>query len=269
MEIIKALGATVISALTSGLPSVVLTVLICLVVAKYLLAFLGKAIDRSPLETTLARFLKPALRVAIYFLAGIIIAAKLGVDTSSVVAIASVFSAAFALAAQDALGNLFGGTLLLWTKPFVAGDYIITGGGAEGTVQEINLFYTTLVMIDNRHVTLPNGTLSGETITNCTTMGKRRMDLEIGVSFDTPIETAKQAFLEAVEMTDGTLAEPQPPFVGAMKFGENSVTYVLRVWTKTADYWTIYFALMENLKRSFDKHGVKTAYNRTTVHKAE
>lgn len=268
MDAFEGFFTAVIAALTTGLPSVVLTALICLVVAKYLLAFIGKAIDKAHMEATMARFLKPALRIIVYFFVILIVAEKLGVNTSSIVAFASVLSAAFALAAQNTLSNLFGGVLMLWTKPFVVGDYVITAS-AEGTVQAISLFYTVLTTIDNKRITIPNGTISSETITNCTTEGKRRVDMEISVAYDAPIELAKETFLEAIQETDHILEEPAPPFVRAIKFGEGSVTYVLRVWVMNQEYWNVYFDLTENIKRCFDRNGVKMAYNHTVVRRAE
>lgn len=268
VDVFEGFLTTVIAALTTGLPSVILTALICLVVAKYLLAFIGKAIDKAHMEATMARFLKPALRIIVYFFVILIVAEKLGVNTSSIVAFASVLSAAFALAAQNTLSNLFGGVLMLWTKPFVVGDYV-AAGSVEGTVQAISLFYTVLVTADNKRVTIPNGTMSGDTITNYSAEGTRRIDLEIGVSYDAPVELAKQALMEGVNATDRILAEPAPPLVRVVRFGDSAVTYAIRVWIKSSDYWDTYFDLMENIKSSLDRSGVVIPYNQMVIHQAK
>jgi small conductance mechanosensitive channel len=264
----ESLFATIITTLTSGILGVVFTAVVCLLVARYLTKFLETAIDRSPIETTIASFLKPVLRVVIYFIAGLMIADKLGFDVTSIVAFASVLSAAFALAAQGALSNLFGGILMLFTKPFVVGDYVIAGG-VEGTVQEISLFNTVLTTIDNKRVTIPNGTISAGTITNCSTEGKRRVDLEISASYDAPVEKVKDSIQEAIAATEGTLSEPAEPFVRLYKYGDSAITYIVRVWSNNADYWNVYFDLLENIKVYFDKNGVEMTYNHMIVHQAD
>lgn len=262
---LEEIGKDLSQALTDGIWRVAFTAIVCLIVAKYSLKLLRKMIDKSHLETTMARFLKAVLRVVIYFVAGLIIATSMGFDMTSLVAFASVVSASFALAAQGALSNLFGGILMLWTKPFLVGDYVITDV-AEGTVLEINLFNTTLTTIDNKRVVIPNSTISATTITNCSTEGKRRIDLEINVSYDSPVESVKRALHEAVDLTEGTLAEPAAPFVRLYKYGDNAITYMLRVWAPNPIYWDVYFDLMENIKIAIDRNNVSMTYSHVIVH---
>lgn len=270
MEGLPELFSNVLSAiLSTGVLKVAFTALVCLLVAKYLLLFLQKVIDKAPhLETTMAKFLKAALKVVLYFVAILIIADSMGFDMTSVVAFASVVSAAFALAAQGALSNLFGGVLMLWTKPFVVGDYVIAGS-VEGSVLEINLFNTVLNTIDNKRVVVPNSTISAATITNCSTEGKRRVDLEINASYNSPVELVKSTLQEAIRITDKTLDEPAPPFVRLYKYGDSCITYILRVWVPNANYWDVYFDLMENIKVCFDRNGVEMTYNHIIVHPKE
>lgn len=265
MELFDEALATIKTALSTDLLRILFTAVVCILVAKYLLTFARKVIDRSHMETTMARFLKAALKVVAYFVVALTIANSMGFDMSSLVALASVVSAAFALAAQSALSNLFGGILMLATKPFVAGDYIIVGT-TEGTVQEISLFYTTLNTIDNKHITVPNSTMSTSTITNCTTEGKRRVDLEINVPYEVPVEAAKAALQQAIAETDRTISEPDAPFVRLFRYDTSAMVYVVRVWTLNADYWNVYFDLLENIKASFDRSGIRMTYNHLIVH---
>lgn len=239
--------------------------IVTFIIVKLVLGALKHLMERMNVEMTLKKFIYNVARFVAYFLMILIIAGQLGINTSSVVALASVLSAAFALAAQGALGNLFGGVLLLITKPFLVGDYVIAGG-VEGTVLEIGLLSTRMNTIDNKRVSVPNGTISSATITNCSTEGKRRVDMKITASYDAPIPTVKKALFEAIAATNGTLNEPAEPFVRVFSYGESSIEYIIRVWTTNADYWNVYFDLMENIKVYFDKNDVEMTYNHMNVH---
>ncbi len=244
---------------------VIVVAVLTFIVVKVVLGALNHLMERMGVELTLQKFIKNVARFVAYFLLILIIAGQVGINTSSVVALASVLSAAFALAAQGALGNLFGGILLLITKPFLVGDYVIAGG-VEGTVLEIGLLNTRMNTIDNKRVSVPNGTISSTTITNCSTEGKRRVDIKITASYDAPIPTVKKALMEAIAATDNTLDEPMPPFVRVFSYGESSIEYIIRVWSLNADYWNVYFDLMENIKVYFDKNDVEMTYNHLNVH---
>ncbi len=259
---------TIFEVLKDNILPVVFTVIVCLLVARFLLNATTKLLDKSHLESTLVKFIKPVLKVLIYFCAILIIANSMGFNTSSIVAFASGRAAAFALAALNALSNLFGGILMLWTKPFLVGDYIIAGE-KEGTVLEIGLFNTVLNTIDNKRVTIPNDTISSTSITNCSVEGKRRVDLEITAAYESPIESVKTAIQEAIAATEYTQDDPLPPFVRVKSYGESSITYVVRVWTENAHYWDVYFDLMENIKVYFDRNGVIMTYNHIIVHQAK
>ena len=248
----KAIGAAIVAILT-------------FIVVKIVLGAVNHVMERMSVEMTLKKFVNNVAKFVAYFLMILIIAGALGINTSSVVALASVLSAAFALAAQGALGNLFGGMLLLITKPFLVGDYVIAGG-VEGTVLEIGLLSTRMNTLDNKRVSVPNGSISAATITNCSTEGKRRVDLKITAAYESPIPTVKKALLEAIAATDNTLDEPMPPFVRVFSYGESSIEYVIRVWSMNADYWSVYFDLLENIKVYFDKNGVEMTYNHLNVH---
>ncbi len=259
---------TILAFVTATLIPVLLTALVCLLLAKYLLKMLDKLLDKSHLEATLIKFIKPVLKVLVYFLAILIIANRMGFNTTSVVAFASVLSAAFALAAQNALSNLFGGILMLGTKPFLVGDYIIAGD-KEGTVLEIGLFNTVLNTIDNKRITIPNDTISSTSITNCSVEGKRRVDLEITAAYESPVESVKSAIQEAIAATEYAMDEPVPPFVRVLSYGKSSITYVVRVWTENAHYWDVYFDLLENIKVYFDRNSVIMTYNHIVVHQSK
>lgn len=262
---------SVLTTFSHGLLGIAFTAIICLIAAKYFLKIAYTLIDKLPIDETLSRFFKPVIRVIVYFVIILIIADKLGFNVNSLVAFASVLSAAFALAAQGMLSNLFGGILMLWTKPFVVGDYVIAGG-VEGTVQQISLFSTVLDTIDNKRVIVPNGTISTSTITNCSSEGQRRVDMEISASYDAPLKEVKAAIYEAIENTENTLdaaTAPADPFVRVLKYGDSAITYVVRIWAENAHYWDVYFDMMENVKEAFDRNHIEMTYNHLVIHNGD
>ncbi len=245
--------------------SAAIVAIITFIIAKLVLGAINHMMERMNVEMTLKKFVRNVSRFVVYFLMILIIAGALGINTSSVVALASVLSAAFALAAQGALGNLFGGILLLITKPFLVGDYVIAGG-VEGTVLEIGLLSTRMNTLDNKRVSVPNGTIASATITNCSTEGKRRVDINVTASYDSPVPQVKKAIFQAIDATPDVLSEPVAPFARVSGYGESSIQYTIRVWCENAKYWDVYFDLMENLKVYFDKNGVEMTYNHLNVH---
>lgn len=239
--------------------------IVCLIVGKLVVSAISHALERLNIEMTLRKFIRSIVKVVVYFVLALVVANKMGFNTSSVVALASVLSAAFALAAQNSLANLFGGVLLLITKPFLVGDFI-NAAGISGTVLEIGLLNTRLNTVENKRVSIPNGSIASSTITNMSTEGCRRVDLNVTASYDAPIETVKAAIMEAIENTPTTLSEPVAPFVRVSNYGESSIEYVVRVWSENATYWDTYFDLLENIKVYFDKNGVEMTYNHMNVH---
>lgn len=244
---------------------VAIEIIVCLIVGKLVVSAVHHALERLNIEMTLQKFIKSIVKVVVYFVLALVVANRMGFNTSSVVALASVLSAAFALAAQGSLSNLFGGVLLLITKPFLVGDYV-SAGGVDGTVLEIGLLNTRLNTVDNKRVSVPNGTIASSTITNFSTEGCRRVDIKVTASYDAPIPTVKAALMEAIENTATVRNEPLPPFVRVSNYGESSIEYTIRVWSDTASYWDTYFDLMENIKVYFDKNGVEMTYNHMNVH---
>lgn len=222
------------------------------------LNFLGKNMDKLKVDRTLTKFLFGAAKLVIYFIAIMIVAGSLGFEMSSLVALASVVSAAFALAASGVLSNLFGGILLLLTKPFGVDDYISISG-QEGTVLEIGLVATKINTVDNKRITIPNSSISNSTIVNYSTEGKRRVDLVFSVGYENDGETVRQAIRKVAE-AHGKVIDKQSIFVRTSAFNASDISYTLRVWCKTADYWDVYFDMLEQIKAEFDKEGISFAY---------
>ena len=156
--------------------------------------------------------------------------------------------------------------MILITKPFVVGDYIIDAGtGNEGTVQRVDLFCTHLVTVDNKMIIIPNGSLANSPITNVTAEDKRRVDVTIGISYNASIAEAKKVMEQVIAQEDRILKDEQI-MVFVQELAESQVTMGLRVWAKTDEYWNVLFALNENLKNAFDEAGIEIPYNQLDVH---
>lgn len=249
----------------SHILSALLTLLVCLVAARLLLKLAKRLLHRvQRLNDRLRQIILTALKVVLYLLTGIITAEALGLNTSSLTALVSVLTLGVTLAAEDILGNVAGGLVILSSHPFNIGDEIEVSG-ITGTVREITLNHTKLETADGHFIMQPNKELSSSRIVNYTALGRRRVVRRITASYDAPTDTVKAACLEAVAATPGTLEEPAPA-VYLTDYGSSAIEYSVRCWTKAEDYWTAYFAMNENLRTAFAAHGVEMTYDHLNVH---
>ena len=178
-----------------------------------------------------------------------------------------VFGLAVSLAVQDVLGNVAGGMVLLFSKPFTLGDYVSTADG-EGEVAEITLTHTKLDTPAGQRVMLPNSKLTAGQIVNYTVRGVRRADHAIAASYDDGPEAVRRAWLKALERTPGILPDPAPQVV-LTAYGESAIEYRVRFWAKTEDYWDAHFRSLEEIRRAFAEDGVTMTYNHLNVHIVE
>ena len=248
------------------LANILPTVLVLLVgglVVKAILKLAKKSLSKSRLENAATSLILSLLKVVLYGLLGMMAASKLGIDVTGVVALASVASLALSLALQDSLSNVIGGFLLLSNHPFRTGDYVeIAGQG--GTVQTIDITYTKLTTGDNKTISIPNSAVVASQIVNYSTSGTRRVEVNVSASYDSPIADVKAALLEAAKV-DGVLGDPAP-FAAVTGYGESAISYTLRVWANSDDYWNVFFTINENVKAEFDKAGVEMTYPHVNVH---
>lgn len=225
-----------------------------------------KFLNRANIEVSVQKFLESLIRVLLYFLLLIIICNQVGIQTTSFVALLSTASLTIGLALQGSFSNFAGGVLILLLKPFKVGDYIVDGSsGKEGTVQKIDLFYTMMVTPDNKLITIPNGNLSNTHITNASAFEERRVDLRVGVSYDSDVELAK-TIVKKVGTNDPARLPEKEAFVCIQALAASEVTIELRVWVKTENYWDAYFRMNEQLKKELDKAGIEIPYNQLDVH---
>ena len=259
-------GSVGVITLTAVFPALILLV-ICLLVIKILLKLLDRVFEKSGLEKSLCKFVRTAAKYLLLFLTLLLVAATLGINVTSLIAVFSVLGLAVSLAVQGALSNLAGGIMLLVSKPFKLGDYV-EAGGVEGTINDIGLGHTKLLTVDNKIICVPNGDISASKITNYTYEEKRRVDLTFTASYDAPIDTVYKALREAVDSIDVFLKDPEP-FIKVLSYQNSSIEYVVRAWTATGDYWTGYFELIEKAMSVFNKHGIEMTYDHINVHMVE
>lgn len=248
--------------------SAILTLLICLVAVRLLLKLAKRLLDRSKrMNDRLRQIILTAIKVVLYILTGIITAGALGLNTSSLTALVSVLTLGVTLAAEDILGNVAGGLVILSSHPFNIGDEIEVSG-TTGIVREITLNHTKIETFDGQFVMQPNKELSSSRVINYTAMGRRRVMRKITASYDAPTEQVKAACLEAVAATPNVLPSPAP-VVYLTDYGSSAIEYSVRCWTETKDYWGAYFALNENLRDAFAAHNVEMTYDHLNVHISE
>lgn len=248
--------------------SAVLTLLVCLVAVRLLLKLAKRLLDRSKrMNDRLRQIILTAVKVVLYILTGIITAGALGLNTSSLTALVSVLTLGVTLAAEDILGNVAGGLVILSSHPFNIGDEIEVSG-TTGIVREITLNHTKIETFDGQFVMQPNKELSSSRVINYTAMGRRRVVRKITASYDAPTEQVKAACLEAVAATPNVLPSPAPA-VYLTDYGSSAIEYSVRCWTETKDYWNAYFALNENLRDAFAAHNVEMTYDHLNIHISE
>lgn len=244
--------------------SALLLLLVCLAVARLLLGTARRLVERAALDERIKRYILRGLRAFLYLLTALVMAGSLNIDVSSLIALVGVFGLAVSLAVQDVLGNVAGGMVLLFSKPFTLGDYVSTADG-EGEVAEITLTHTKLDTPAGQRVMLPNSKLMAGQIVNYTVRGVRRADHAVSASYDDAPEAVRRACLRALERTPGILPDPAPQVV-LTAYGESSIEYRVRFWAKTEDYWDAHFRSLEEIHRAFAEDGVTMTYNHLNVH---
>ena len=227
---------------------------------------LRKSLEKNHADTGLVQFLDSLVKYGLYILLALTILQRFGVQTTSIVAAIGSVGVAIGLALQGSLSNFAGGVIILLIKPFKVGDYVIQGS-LEGTVSEIQLFYTTLTTPDNRKIIIPNGQLADNSLINATAADTRRLDIKVGISYNSDVKLAKDLLLKLGENDPDTLREEgKAPMAAVEELADSSVNMLLRVWTQTDKYWDVKFRLTEAVKFAFDEAGIEIPFNQLDVH---
>jgi len=227
-------------------------------IIKKIKKLLAKAMNRLEYDEGLEIFISKIIVGALKVLLIILILGQLGVETTSFAALLAAAGLAVGLALQGSLSNFAGGVLILIFKPFKLGDYI-EAQGESGNVKEISIFTTKLNSPDNKEIIIPNGILSNGNITNYSTEKIRRVDLIMGVSYDSDIKQTKEVLMKVLTDHIKTLKDPEP-IVNVRELADSSVNFNVRSWVLTEDYWNVYFDVVENCKLALDAAGIDIPY---------
>ena len=224
---------------------------------------LRATLEKSHMEKAAYSLITSLAKAAMYVILFLIAASALGIDVSSIVALASVLTLALSLALQNMVSNVIGGFTILYTHPFRSGDYVeIAGQG--GTVREINMAYTILATPDNRVVSISNSAVVAAQIVNYSSADSRRVELPVSASYDAPTQKVLHA-LALAGTVDKALLEPAPAAV-ITGYGDSAINYSLRVWVKPEDYWDVYFLVNQRIKDIFDQQCIEMTYPHMNVH---
>lgn len=256
----KAIGSTIMQWVMNTGIKIIIALVILIVAFKIINSLCGKLKAKNDrtgkLDPTLITALLNAAKVLAKILVVIALIGYLGIDTTGLSALIASLGVAVGLAVNGTLSNLAGGVLLLITRPFKNGDFIEVGG-FSGTVEELKVVSTKLITVDNKVIYVPNGTVSTSAITNYTALELRRCDLSFNVAADTDFAAAKEALLQICADEKKVLAEPAPVVLpnGPSKRG---IEIILRAYCKSADYWDVYFGLIEAVGPAFAAKGIVT-----------
>lgn len=232
-------------------------------VVKVILNILHKSFQRSNMEEGVVEFLTSILKFALYFVLLLVICQFLGLATSSIIAVLGSAGLTVGLAMQGSLANFAGGVLILVSKPFVVGDYIIVGD-KEGKVISIDIIYTKLQMVDNKIVIMPNGSLADSNIINVTDQDKRRIDITVGVDYSENIKKVRD-LLDAIIQDQEKILTEEPVDIVVGELNSSSVDMLIHVWVRKDDYWKVKWAMLEEIKEKFDENNIVIPYNQLDV----
>ena len=222
-----------------------------------------KLLENSKLEKAAHSLIRTLVKTILYVLLALILASSIGIDVTGIVALASVATLAVSLALQNMLANVIGGFTLLYTHPFSSGDYVEIAG-QSGSVQEVGIAYTRLTTPDNKLVSIPNSAVVAAEIVNYTVTGTRRVDVNITASYDADPDKVVAALLEAAK-DERVLADPAP-FATLTGYGESAISYTVRVWVKTDDYWDVYHKINRRISEVFAQESIEMTYPHLNVH---
>lgn len=233
-------------------------------IAKVLTRTMEKVMTKSKVDKMLVSFLGNIVYTAL--LAVVVLAAleKLGVNTTSALAILGAAGLAVGLALKDSLSSFAAGVMLIIFRPFKLGD-LVEAGGQTGVVEEIRIFHSVLKTGDNREITMPNSQIYSSTIINYSARENRRIDMVIGIGYGDDIKRARDLIHQVLE-TEATVLKDPAPTVMLLELGASSVDFAVRPWVRTVDYWSTRAALLEAIKLAFDKDGISIPYPQQDIH---
>lgn len=235
-------------------------------VIKVVRKMVKKSLQRGNAEQGVIQFLDSFIKAGLYIVLVLFIASGFGIDAASIIALLGSAGVAIGLAIQGSLSNLAGGVLILLLKPFKVGDYIKEDtNGNEGTVEEIQLFYTRLATPENKIIVLPNGNLANSSLTNVTFAPDRRVDIKVGISYQADIKKAKEVLLKVLTGDEFVLKEKEC-LIYVDELADSAVILGIRFWVKNEDYWTSKWRITENVKYALDENDIEIPFTQLDIH---
>lgn len=242
--------------------------IVVLVVGLIVIGWLSKkvehAIAKTKVDGTLKPFINSLVKALMKIFLVLAVIGVLGVDTTSFVAVLAAAGFAIGLAFQGSLSNFAGGVLLLVTRPIKIGDYI-EANGYSGTVEAIQILYSQIVTVDNKVIHIPNGSLSNTSIVNYSEKVTRRVDFKFGAGYSEDSQKVIGVLTEIVNAHSLVLKAPEP-FVRMSEHGDHAIFYTVRVWVNAADYFAVYFDVIESVKKRFDEENISIPFPQVDVH---
>lgn len=268
-EEVSTLLTGLLNFIKSILPSVgsaLLVLFIGMMLAKALMKIIKRTLKRTTIDPTAGSFLTSVISVLLYVIVAVIVLSVLNVPMDSIVTVIGTAGLAIGLALQDSLANVAGGFLIMFTKPLKVGD-LVKFGDVTGTVKSVGILQTQLVLGDQTVVFIPNGQVAESVIVNYSEKEMRRLDLEIGISYDADFEKAKQVIAELIQ-AHPLAAEDPAPLVRVGRFDDSAVVLFVKVWTANDHYWDLHYDMHEQIKKAFDANGISMPYPQVDVHMA-
>jgi len=242
--------------------------LLIFIIGKYVVSLVTKLIvkllNRSKLDSILVDFIASITKTILLLFVLIAAMDQLGINTTSLVALLGAAGLAVGLALQGSLQNFASGVMLIIFRPFKSGDFI-EAAGISGVVEKINIFSSTLKTGDNREIIVPNGSIYGGVITNFSARDTRRIDMIVGIGYESDIKSARDTLQSLIDADDRILTDPEP-LIAVAELADSSVNFAVRPWVKSADYWSVKFDLNEKIKLAFDEKGISIPYPQMDVH---
>ncbi len=249
-----------------------LAAFVIFIIGKYLIKWINKLFAKilanRMIEPGVQSFLKSMVNILLIVMLILAVIGRLGIELTGFAALLASAGVAVGMALSGNLQNLAGGIIILVFRPYKVGDYIETGIGASGVVQEIQIFHTVLVTADNKVVYAPNGSMSNALCTNFSHKDTRRVDFTFSFEYGEDFNRVKEVLAKIIDANEKILKTPAP-FIELGAMAASSVDVTVRVWTASANYWDVYFTMNKEVYATFNKEGINIPYPQMVVHNAK
>ena len=249
----------------------VLAALVIFIVGKYIIKWINrlfaKVLENRKVEAGVQTFLRSMVNILMIIMLAMAVIGRLGIELTGFAALLASAGVAVGMALSGNLQNLAGGLIILVFRPYKVGDYIESGTGASGTVQEIQIFHTVLVTPDNKVIYAPNGVMSNALCTNYSHKEERRVDFTFSFEYGEDFEKVRAVLLKVIAADSRILTTPEP-FIELGAMADSSVNVTVRVWVKSTDYWNVFFGMNKEVYATFNKEGINIPYPQMVVHNA-